>query len=56
MDDLSITHKITSYECGADLLLKPECYLLYCQEMAETHAALNAFGYDGAMAHRMIWV
>ena len=56
MDDLSLTHKITSYECGADLMLKPECFLLFCQEMAENHASLNDFGYDGAMAHNMIWV
>lgn len=56
MEDLKIAHKITSYECGADLLLKPECFLLYCQEMAESHASQNDFGYDGAMAHNMIWV
>lgn len=56
MDDLSLTHKITSYECGADLLLKPELFLLFCQEMAESHASQNDFGYDGAMAHNMIWV
>ena len=56
MDDMTLQHTITSSECGADLMLKPECYLLYCQEMAESHASLNDFGYDGAMAHNMIWV
>ena len=56
MDDLSLSHKITSYECGADLLLKPECFLLFCQEMAESHASINGFGYDQALAHNMIWV
>lgn len=56
MDDLSLSHKITSYECGADLLLKPECFLLFCQEMAECHASINGFGYDQALAHNMIWV
>lgn len=56
MDDMTLQHTITSYECGADLMLKPECFLLFCQEMAECHASQNGFGYDGAMAHGMIWV
>ena len=56
MDDLIEKHVITSYECGADLMLKPECLLLYCQEMAESHASLNNFGYDWVFEHHMIWV
>ena len=56
MDDLVLPHQITSYECGADLLLKPECYLLFCQEMAELHASRNKMGYDWVLAHNMIWV
>lgn len=56
MDDLTQTHTITSYECGADLLLKPECLLLFCQEMAENHASRENFGYDWVLSHNMIWV
>lgn len=56
MEDLTLTHTITSYECGADLLLKPECMLLFAQEMAESHASLNNLGYDWVFAHHMIWV
>ena len=56
MDDLILTHKIASYECGADLLLKPECFLLFCQEMAESHASLNDMGYDWVFERGMIWV
>lgn len=56
MEDLTLTHKITSYECGADLLLKPECFLLFCQEMAESHASLHDMGYDWVLNHGMIWV
>ena len=56
MEDLVLPHSIASYECGADLLLKPECYLLFCQEMAELHASRNRMGYDWVMEHGMIWV
>ena len=56
MEDLILTHSIASYECGQDLLLKPECYLLFCQEMAELHASRNKMGYDWVMEHGMIWV
>lgn len=56
MDDLILTHKITSYECGADLMLKPECFLLFCQEMAESHASMNNMGYDWVFERNMIWV
>lgn len=56
MEDLIITHKISSYECSADHLLKPECFMLLCQEMAESHAELHGFGYDWGMQRGMIWV
>ena len=56
MDDLILTHKIASYECGADLMLKPEWFLLFCQEMAESHASLNDMGYDWVFDRGMIWV
>ena len=56
MEDLTLSHVITSYECGADLLLKPECMLLFAQEMAESHASRNNLGYDWVFAHNMIWV
>lgn len=56
MEDLILPHKIASYECGADLLLKPECFLLFCQEMAESHASLNDMGYDWVFERNMIWV
>lgn len=56
MNDLSLPHVITSYECGADLLLKPEYFLLFCQEMAESHASLNNMGYDWVFDRHMVWV
>lgn len=56
MEDFTLTHKITSYECGADLLLKPECFLHMCQEMAESHAGTLDFGYDWAIRSGIIWV
>lgn len=56
MEDLTLSHTIASYECGADLLLKPECFLLFCQEMAEAHASQNKMGYDWVFEHGMIWV
>lgn len=56
MEDFILTHKITSYECGADLLLKPECFLHMCQEMAESHASTLDFGYDWAIRNNIAWV
>ena len=56
MEDLILPHNVSSYECGADLLLKPEWYLLFCQEMAELHASRNKMGYDWVLEHGMIWV
>ena len=56
MEDLVLPHRIASYECGADLLLRPEFYLLFCQEMAELHASRNKMGYDWVAEHGMIWV
>lgn len=56
MEDFTLTHKIASYECGADLLLKPECFLHMCQEMAESHASTLDFGYDWAIRSGIIWV
>lgn len=56
MQDLILPHKIASYECGADLLLKPEWFLLFCQEMAESHASQNDMGYDWVFERNMIWV
>ncbi len=56
MEDFILTHKITSYECSADLMLKPECFLHLCQEMAESHASTLDFGYDWAIRSGIIWV
>lgn len=56
MDDLNITHHVTSYECGADHLLKPDMFMQYCQEAAETHASSNNLGYDWSMSNGLIWV
>lgn len=56
MEDLTLPYIISSYDCSADLLLKPECLMLFCQEMAERHASLNELGYDWVLAHNMIWV
>ena len=56
MDDLSLTHTITSYECSADHLMKPEFFMHLCQEMAEEHADLNNLGYGWAVENHKIWV
>lgn len=56
MNDLSLTHTITSYECSADHLMKPEFFLHLCQEMAEEHADLNNLGFEWAQESHKIWV
>ena len=56
MDDLSLTHTITSYECSADHLMKPEFFMHLCQEMAEEHAEMNNLGFDWAVENHKIWV
>lgn len=56
MQDLNISHQVTSYECGANHLLKPDVFMQYCQEAAETHAAANDMGYDWSMRNGLIWV
>lgn len=56
MDDLIFPHRITSYECGADLQMKTSAFLHYCQEVAEQHADQNGLGYDWGISHGMIWV
>lgn len=56
MKDLNISHTITSYECGAAHLLKPDMFMQYCQEAAETHASANDLGYDWSMSNGLIWV
>ena len=56
MNDLLLTHSVTSYECSADHLLKPECFMLLCQEMAELHAEQNGLGYDWSVSNHMVWV
>ena len=56
MEDLTLTHTITSYECSADHLMKPEFFMHLCQEMAEEHADLNNLGYGWAVENHKIWV
>ncbi len=56
MDDLTITHRVASYECSADHLMKPEWFMLYCQEIAEMHAMSHGFGSDWALAQGVAWV
>ena len=56
MEDLNISHQVTSYECGADHLLKPDMFMQYCQEAAETHASRNDMGYDWSIRNGLIWV
>lgn len=56
MEDLNIKHRVTSYDCGADHLLKPDCFMQYCQEAAETHASANDLGYEWSMSNHLIWV
>ncbi len=56
MDDLTTTHRVASYECSADHLMKPEWFMLYCQEIAETHAMSHGFGSDWALSHGIAWV
>lgn len=47
---------MTSYECGADHVLKPECFMMFCQEMAERHAEENGFGFNWGFERNVIWV
>ena len=56
MEDLIQEHIVTSYECGADHVLKPECFMMFSQEMAERHAEANGFGFDWGFSHHVIWV
>ncbi len=56
MEDLTITHRVASYECSADHLMKPEWFMLYCQEIAEMHAMSHGFGSDWALAQGVAWV
>lgn len=56
MQDLTIPHQITSYECGADKRMKPECFQHFCQEMAEMHADLNNLGYEWSLSNQLAWV
>lgn len=56
MEDLVQEHVVTSYECGADHVLKPECFMVLCQEMAERHAERNGFGFDWGLERNVLWV
>ncbi len=56
MEDLITTHRVASYECSADHLMKPEWFMLYCQEVAEMHAMAHGFGSDWAIAQGVAWV
>ena len=56
MQDLKLPHRITSYECGADKKMKPECFQHFCQEMAEEHASSHGFGYDWVLTNKTAWV
>ncbi len=56
MKDLIITHRFASYECSADHLMKPEWFMLYCQEVAEMHAMSHGFGSDWAFRQGITWV
>ncbi len=56
MDDLRTIHTIASYECGPDMLMKPECLMHFCQEIAEQHASLNGLGYEWGIEKHLIWV
>lgn len=56
MEDINLQHSVTSYECGADHLLKPASFMHFCQEVAETHASGNNLGYEWSIRNGMIWV
>lgn len=56
MDDLILDHRIASYECGADMLLKPSGFLHFCQEVAEMHADRHGLGFEWGLSHGLIWV
>ncbi len=56
MNDLITTHRVASYECSADHLMKPEWFMLYCQEIAEMHASSHDFGSDWAYRQGIAWV
>ncbi len=56
MEDLIITHSVASYECSSDHLMKPEWFMLLCQEIAEMHAGAHGFGSDWAISQGVAWV
>lgn len=56
MNDLILSHRVASYECGRDLKLRPSAFLHLCQEVSEMHADLNGLGYDWGMQQGLIWV
>lgn len=56
MEAMTITHRVASYECSADSLMKPESFMHLCQEIAETHASRADFGYEWGQRNNLIWV
>lgn len=56
MNDLLLSHRVASYECGRDLQLRPSAFLHLCQEVAEMHADRNGLGFDWGMQQGLIWV
>ncbi len=48
--------QVASYHCGSDCLLRPDAFLHLCQEIAESHAHHEGFGYDWGVAKGVIWV
>ncbi len=48
--------QVTSYHCGSDCLLRPDAFLHLCQEIAESHAHREGFGYDWGVEKGLIWV
>lgn len=56
MNKYERTQIVRTYECDANLRLKPESILHWVQDIAEEHAATLEFGYDMCMRNGLAWV
>ncbi len=53
---LTLECELASYHCSADGLMRPEFWLLFCQEIAEKHAHEHGFGSSWAHEKGYLWV
>ena len=54
--DFNVDFEVASYHCSADGLMRPEYWLLFCQEVAEKHAHEHGFGSAWVKSKGYLWV